>query len=66
MSNKVLDELKEKTGKWVSLDKEPIDIAGGVIVFRADYRVFYDNSFEAIFERKRENLRCIAAECIFG
>ena len=47
------------------IHKNPEDIAGGVIVFRSDLRVFYDNCLEAIFERKRAQLRCMAAECIF-
>ncbi len=61
-----LDDLIKKTDKGLSVDKTPIDISGGVIVFRSDQRVFYDNSLEAIFERKISQLRCIAAECIFG
>lgn len=62
----LLYELGEKTGKEISLDTDPVDIAGGVILIRKDLRVLYDNSLEAIFERNREKMRCMAAEYIFG
>lgn len=61
-----LDDLTKKTNKELSVDKTPIEITGGVIVYRSDQRVFYDNSLEAIFERKISQLRCLASECIFG
>ena len=51
--------------KLLLLDKSTVDIMGGVIVFRSDLRVFYDNSLEAIFERNRQQMRCMAAEYIF-
>ena len=48
------------------MDTMSADIVGGVIVFRTDLRVLYNNSLEAIFERNRQQIRRIAAECIFG
>ena len=56
----------EQLGKDIRLDSSCVDIVGGVIVYRSDFRVLYDNSLEAIFERNRQHMRCIAAECIFG
>lgn len=61
-----LADLVKRTDKELSLDETPIYITGGVILFRADQRVSFDNSLEAIFERKRGQMRCIAAEYIFG
>jgi len=61
-----LDALGRELDKGLSLDPETADIVGGVIVLRSDLRVLYDNSLEAIFERNRQKMRCIAAECIFG
>ena len=66
LSSSVLKEIGKKTEKAVSLDDLPLKIVGGVNVLRKDLRVFYDNSLEAIFERNREHMRCIAAACIFG
>ena len=66
LSHDFLDELGRGLGKGLSLDQQTADIVGGVIVLRFDLRVLYDNSLEAIFERNRQKMRCIAAECIFG
>jgi vacuolar-type H+-ATPase subunit E/Vma4 len=66
LSSSILKDLGEKMDKLLSLDKSPVDIVGGIIVFRSDLRVLYDNSLEAIFERNRQQMRCIAAESIFG
>ncbi len=65
LSASVLDELGKKAQRDISLDKTPLEGVGGVIVFRSDLRVLYDNSLEAIFERNRQRMRCMAAECIF-
>ncbi|MGA1791197.1 MAG: V-type ATP synthase subunit E [bacterium] len=61
-----LETPGRELGKELSLDQDYADIVGGVIVLRSDLRVLYDNSLEAIFERNRQQMRCIAAECIFG
>ena len=66
LSSSTLDGLGKKTGKMILVDKENVDIVGGVILIKSDFRVLYDNSLEAIFERKRQKMRCMAAECIFG
>jgi vacuolar-type H+-ATPase subunit E/Vma4 len=62
----LLQALGEKAGKALFLDPDPVAIAGGVILYRKDRRVLFDNSLEALFERNREKMRCMAAECIFG
>jgi vacuolar-type H+-ATPase subunit E/Vma4 len=61
----IFKEVSEQCNKRVSLDKMPVDILGGVVVFRADYRVLYDNSLEAIFQRKRGQIRCTLAKILF-
>jgi len=66
LSAAVLQELSRRHGKQLGLDATPADITGGVIVLRADFRLLYDNSLEAIFERHKLQMRCMAAECIFG
>ena len=66
LPSSTLKELGKKTNKVISLDDTPAEIVGGVIAFRSDLRVLYDNSLEAIFERNRQRMRCLAAECIFG
>ena len=48
---------------WV--DATPVDISGGVMVYRSDFRVLYDNSLEAIFQRKRGQIRCTLAKILF-
>jgi vacuolar-type H+-ATPase subunit E/Vma4 len=66
LTSSTLKELGEKTDKVILLDEIPADIVGGVIAFRSDLRVLYDNSLEAVFERNRQRMRCLAAEFIFG
>jgi vacuolar-type H+-ATPase subunit E/Vma4 len=66
LPSSTLKELGKKTDKVISLDETPADIVGGVIAFRSDLRVLYDNSLEAVFERNRQRMRCLAAECVFG
>jgi len=65
LTPRILDELGKGCDRVLTLDTTPADIVGGVIVFRSDFRVLYDNSLEAIFERNRQQVRCMAAECIF-
>lgn len=62
----MLDEIKKETNKNISIDENSIPIAGGAVIYTADFRVLYDNSFEAIFERAKEMMRYIAAEALFG
>ena len=66
LPSSTLMELGKMTEKVISLDDTPAEIVGGVIAFRSDLRVLYDNSLEALFERNRQRMRCLAAECIFG
>ena len=66
LSRQILDDLGKRCERDLSLDTMSADIVGGVIVFRTDLRVLYNNSLEAIFERNRQQIRRIAAECIFG
>lgn len=65
LSPRNLDELGKRCERSLSLDAMTADIVGGVIVLRSDFRVLYDNSLEAIFERNRRQMRRVAAECIF-
>ena len=66
LQSSTLEGLGKKSDKVISLDDTPAEIVGGVIAFRSDLRVLYDNSLEALFERNRQRMRCLAAECIFG
>ena len=66
LSSSVFKEIGKEEETNISLDKVPIESVGGVIVFRSDLRVSYDNSLEAIFESNRQQMRCMAAEYIFG
>lgn len=65
VSSSVFKEIGNEEETDISLDKVPTQSVGGVIVFRSDLRVSYDNSLEAIFERNRQQMRCMAAELIF-
>ncbi|MDO8627045.1 MAG: V-type ATP synthase subunit E [Candidatus Diapherotrites archaeon] len=40
-----------------NLSKESVDISGGVIVTSADGRIIVNNSFEALFESKTDDLK---------
>lgn len=66
LSSPVLKEVGKKMNKALFIDDFPVNIVGGVIVLRYDLRVLYDNSLEAVFERNRQTMRYMAAECIFG
>jgi vacuolar-type H+-ATPase subunit E/Vma4 len=61
----LVEELIQKTGKKISLDTCSSEMAGGVIVQRSDGRILYDNSLEAIFQRKQEEMRSLAAKHLF-
>jgi len=65
LSPQIFNDLGKGCDRALSLDTTPADIVGGVIVFRSDFRVLYDNSLEAVFERNRQQMRHMAAECIF-
>ncbi|MGA1795455.1 MAG: V-type ATP synthase subunit E [bacterium] len=65
LSPQVLEDLGKRCGRTLSLDTTAADIVGGVMLYRTDFRVLYDNSLEAIFERNRRQMRRMAAECIF-
>ncbi|VVC04633.1 V-type ATP synthase subunit E [Candidatus Burarchaeum australiense] len=49
---KLLGELK-----GAKLAREPIECSGGVVITSADGRVRVDNTFEALFAEKRDELR---------
>lgn len=66
LSESEIHEIGKTTGNHLAMDQTPAEIIGGVIVMRKDYRVIYDNSLESIFERKRQQMRYMAAECMFG
>lgn len=50
----------------VSLDDEPIETAGGVVLKNPDGSVRFDNTFEARLERTRPNLRKEVASILTG
>jgi vacuolar-type H+-ATPase subunit E/Vma4 len=61
----LLESMSKESGKKLSLDEQPLDIAGGVVIVRRDGRLLYDNSLEAIFQRREESLRSAAARQFF-
>lgn len=61
----VFEQLSKKYHKKISLDNRPLEISGGIILYRSDFRVLYDNSLEAIFLREMEQIRCMASKIIF-
>jgi len=65
-TSEVLESLSTESGKKLSVDEEALDIEGGVIVVRRDGRLLYDNSLEAIFQRREEAMRSAAARQFFG
>ncbi|MEW6381313.1 MAG: V-type ATP synthase subunit E family protein [bacterium] len=62
---KVLEELSAESGKRLMLSEQAIDAEGGVIVIRSDGRLQYDNTLEAIFQRREETMRSAAARLLF-
>ncbi|MGA1869493.1 MAG: V-type ATP synthase subunit E [bacterium] len=62
----LINEVKRELNINLSLDKSPLEIMGGVILFDSDFRVSYNNSLEALFQRNWQRMRYIVAECIFG
>lgn len=60
-----LESVSKESGKKLSLDDHPLDIEGGVVIIRSDGRILYDNSLEAIFQRKEEVMRSAAARQFF-
>ena len=65
LTHSFLLEISRKTGKKITLDTQCLEKSGGVFIKRKDGRVVYDNSLEAIFERRQEELRSVAAEHLF-
>lgn len=61
----VLEMLSAESGKTLILAGQAIDIEGGVVIIRADGRLMYDNSLEAIFQRREEAMRSVAARLLF-
>jgi vacuolar-type H+-ATPase subunit E/Vma4 len=57
----LMGELSRQTGKKISLDNECTEIQGGVMVWRSDGRLLFDNSLEGIFHRQIERMRSLAA-----
>lgn len=57
----------KKAGRSVSLsvDETPADITGGAIIRTGDGRAVFNNSFDARFERARDEFRAQIAEMIF-
>jgi vacuolar-type H+-ATPase subunit E/Vma4 len=61
----VLESMSKESGKKLSLAEQTLDIEGGVIIVRSDGRLLYDNSLEAIFQRREEAMRSAAARLLF-
>jgi vacuolar-type H+-ATPase subunit E/Vma4 len=57
--------MSRESGKKLSLDEQAIDIEGGVVIVRSDGRLLYDNSLEAIFQRREEVMRSAADSRLF-
>ena len=57
--------MSKESGKKLSLDEQALDIEGGVVIVRRDGRLLYDNSLEAIFQRREEVMRSAAARQFF-
>ncbi len=62
----LLDRLQSQTGKTVTLSDKPNSEMTGVIVQRTDKRVVCDNRLSAVFQRRKEELRVIIAQDLFG
>ena len=60
--------LSEKVGRKlkVKLDRTPINIIGGAIVYDIDERIYYNNSFEARMNDIRDELMYKVSEILFG
>lgn len=61
----VLESMSKESGKKLTLDEQVLDIEGGVVIVRVDGRLLYDNSLEAIFQRREEVMRSAAARRFF-
>jgi len=61
----VLESMSRESGKELLLDEQVLDIEGGVVIVRSDGRLLYDNSLEAIFQRREEVMRSAAARQFF-
>lgn len=61
------DDLVKKVApkKEVRLDREPIDVAGGVLVVDAQERIAVDNSFEGVVKRLESELNRVVVERLF-
>lgn len=66
ISQDLLNEVAQETGKKISMDERCMESKGGVILRLNDGHVFYNNSLEAIFQRWEEELRSQAGECLFA
>jgi len=60
-----LKELMANTGKTVRLSERSESGISGVIIQRADKRVQCDNTLQAIYRRKEEELRLMIAQQLF-
>lgn len=61
----VLESMSKESGKKLALDEQALDVEGGVVIVRVDGRLLYDNSLEAIFQRREEVMRSAAARRFF-
>jgi vacuolar-type H+-ATPase subunit E/Vma4 len=66
VTDMMLGELCEETGKIITLSKQSQTEITGAIIQRADKRVMCDNSFQAILQRQQNELRLLIAEGLFG
>jgi vacuolar-type H+-ATPase subunit E/Vma4 len=66
VTDAMLSELHEETGKTIILSEQSQTGITGAIIQRADKRVMCDNSFQAILQRQQNELRLLIAEELFG
>ena len=63
---KVVVSAVKKLGAKVTLDEEPMETIGGVVMSTPDGTVRFDNTFEARLERMRPTLRKEVAAILMG
>jgi vacuolar-type H+-ATPase subunit E/Vma4 len=66
VTDAMLSELREETGKIITRSEQSQTGITGAIIQRADKRVLCDNSFQAILQRQQNELRLLIAEELFG
>lgn len=66
VTDEMLTTLRQETGKTIMLSEQAQAGIVGTIIQRADKRVLCDNSFQAILQRRQNELRLLIAQELFG